>query len=268
MNKPLISVVMATYNEPSTFITQAIQSILNQTLRDFELLLIDDSTDAETISAIDTLVQADSRIKLIRESKRIGFVRALNIGLKQAQGKYIARMDGDDISLPNRFALQVQYLENHPEISVLGGAVDIIDETGEKISHRNYPLTPLNIKLFSIVHNPLAHPTVMFCKTIIDRNFLYDESFTKAEDLELWLRLTKNGYKISNIKDTLISYRGIIENIANKRMGENFIYNYRARKKNFSWDHPLGCLLSILISRMYTVVPRRIVNIVYSNFHY
>ena len=95
--KPLISVVMATFNEPPEYITQSVQSILHQTLGDFELLLIDDSTNPDTVAAIDSLAQSDARIRLTREKQRIGFVRALNTGLKQAQGKYIARMDGDDI---------------------------------------------------------------------------------------------------------------------------------------------------------------------------
>jgi glycosyltransferase involved in cell wall biosynthesis len=260
--KPFVSVVMAVFNESPKYIVLSINSILNQTLGDFELLLIDDSTSVDTISAIDALIKSDSRIQLIRGQERFGFVKALNIGLKQARGKYIARMDGDDISRPNRFELQVAFLENNPEIAVVGGAMDMINEVGTVISHRNYATSFSKVMLFALLRNPLAHPTVMFRKEVVEKGFYYDGAFLKAEDLELWLRLINNGYKLSNISNTLLSYR-VNENFSHKRIGENFIYNYRARRKNFSWRMPLWNIFSILISRIYTILPRRIINVVY-----
>lgn len=262
MKKPLVSVVMATFNEPPDYIVQSVQSILDQTLSDFELLLIDDSTNMDTVRTVDTLAMSDTRIKLIRYSQRIGFVPALNIGLKQAQGKYIARMDGDDISVPDRFELQVSYLESNPDIAVVGGAMDIINEKSEITSHRNYATTPRKTRLFGLIRSPLAHPTVMMRKSIIERGFYYDEAFKKAEDLELWLRLIKNGYKISNISNTLLLYR-VNDNLAWKRTKQHFRYNYTARKKNFSWKRPLWSFFSILVSKLYTVVPATIVDTLY-----
>jgi glycosyltransferase involved in cell wall biosynthesis len=264
MKKPLISVVMATFNEPPSLITQSVQSILNQTLTDFELLLIDDSTNTDTIAAIDNLVQFDTRIKLIRSSQRIGFVPALNIGLKQAKGEYIARMDGDDIAMPNRFELQSSYLKNNLDIAVVGGSMDIINEKGEITSHRNYAATFRKTKLFALMRNPLAHPTIMMRRNIIEKGFFYDETFFKAEDLELWLRLMKNGYKISNIPNTVLLYR-VTGNLANKRTRQNFIYNYNARIKNFSWYYPLWSITSILISMIYSLMPTIITSAVYKN---
>ncbi|MDR3133379.1 MAG: glycosyltransferase [Prevotellaceae bacterium] len=262
MKKPLISVVMATFNEPPEYITQSIQSILNQTLGDFELLLIDDSTNPDTMATIDGLAQSDSRIKLIREKQRIGFVRALNVGLKQAQGIYIARMDGDDISLPRRFELQVAYMETHPDIAVVGGAMDIMNKKGEIVSHRNYATTSFGIRLFALMRNPLAHPSIMMRQQLVENGFCYDETFNKTEDMELWLRLMKKGYKISNIPNALILYR-IIDNIADKRIGDNFKYAYKARTKNFSWRYPLWSLTSLLIAKIYTLLPKKIVTTAY-----
>jgi glycosyltransferase involved in cell wall biosynthesis len=262
MKTPLISVVMATFNEPPEYITLSVESILNQTLDDFELLLIDDSTNPDTIKTINALAMSDTRIKLIRHSQRIGFVPALNIGLKQAQGKYIARMDGDDISMPNRFELQVSYMENNPDIAVIGGAMHIINEKGEITSRRNYATTPRKAKLFGLMRSPLAHPTVMMRKNIIEKGFYYDETFKKAEDLDLWLRLMKNGYKISNIPNTLLLYR-VTENLANKRTKQHFRYTYKARKKNFSWRTPLWSCMSILISKIYVLIPAILVKTMY-----
>jgi glycosyltransferase involved in cell wall biosynthesis len=261
-NNPLISVVMATFNEPVEYITQSIQSILNQRLGDFELLLIDDSTNPDTIAAIDTLAQSDTRIKLIRSPQRIGFVPALNMGLRQARGKYIARMDGDDISMSNRFELQIAFLENHTDIMVVGGSVDIINEEGEKTAHRNFAVTPCKIKLFSMIRSPLYHPSIMIRKEIVNKGFYYNETFTKAEDLELWLRLIKNGYKISNIADTILSVR-VIGNLADKRTKEHFKFTYKARKKNFSWRSPFWSIISLCIAKSYNILPRAIIKAVY-----
>jgi GT2 family glycosyltransferase len=171
-------------------------------------------------------------------------------------------MDGDDISRPNRFELQVAFLENNPDIAVVGGSMDIINEAGKVISHRRYATSFPTVILFALMRSPLAHPTVMFRKEVIENGFYYDESFLKAEDLELWLRLINNGYKISNVSDTLLSYR-VDGNFAHKRMRLHFVYNYKARKNNFSWRMPLWNIASILIAKIYTILPERIINVVY-----
>jgi glycosyltransferase involved in cell wall biosynthesis len=260
--KPLISVVMASFNESSEYINQSIKSILDQTISDFELLLIDDSTNSDTITAIDALVSSDSRIKLIRGNEHFGFVKSLNIGLRQAQGKYIARMDSDDIALPRRFELQVAFLENNLDIAVVGGAVNIINEAGEVTSHRKYATSIFKVMLLALMRSPLAHPTAMIRREIIEKGFYYDEKFSKAEDLELWLRLIKNGYKISNIPDIILSYR-VGDNFVHKRTDKHFTYNYKARKKNISWRIPIWSLVSITISCLYIIVPKKIIDFIY-----
>jgi glycosyltransferase involved in cell wall biosynthesis len=260
--KPLISVVMPTFNESPEYLMTSVQSILRQTLGDFELLLIDDSTNPDTVAAIDGLAQSDPRIKLIREKQRIGFVRALNAGLRQAQGKYIARMDGDDISLPNRFALQVAYLEAHPDIAVVGGAMGIINERGEITSHRKYATTLFKVKFYASFRSPVAHPAVMMRKDIVEKGFYYDESFAKAEDLELWLRLMKAGHKFSNVPDTVLLYR-VKGDLSDRRTKAHFTFTRKARKKNFSWRYPLWSLISLLVAMLYAILPKKIVAVAY-----
>lgn len=261
-NNPLISVVMATFNEPPVFITQAVQSILDQTVSDFELLITDDSTNKNTIAAINKFTRADSRIRVIRTPECIGFVKALNAGLKQARGKYIARMDGDDISLPNRFEIQVAFLEGNPDIAVVGGAMDIINAEGKVTSHRDYAISSGKLRLYTLFRSPVAHPAVMFRKEIVEKGFYYDENFKKAEDLELWLRLLKNHYAIMNVPDTVLCYR-VTDNLADKRNKEHFGYSYRARKKNFSWEYPFWSACSVLISRIYVGLPKFIIAFIY-----
>lgn len=244
---------MATYNEPFDIIHQAIESILKQTLSDFELLIIDDSSDPETIRAINELAH-DARVKVIREIQRIGFVKALNIGLKQGKGKYFARMDGDDISARNRLELQVKFLEENPQYSVVGGAMNIINSEGVITSQRFYPVSSFKINLWTIFRSPVSHPTVMMRREIVDKGFFYDESFSKAEDMEFWLRLMKNGYKFYNLSDILLNYR-VCFDFTKKRSGKHFINNYRARYINFSWKYPIRSILSICFAGIYVIIP-------------
>lgn len=137
-NKPLVSVVMTSFNEKKEIIDKAILSILNQTYENFELLIFDDSTNVETKDAID-FYRHDPRVRVFRFSERLGFVKSLNRGLQEAKGDYIARMDGDDISLPIRFEKEVEYLEKNKDVSVIGGQINIINEYGVTISFRKYP---------------------------------------------------------------------------------------------------------------------------------
>ena len=139
-----ISVILATFNEPPDMIKKSIKSILEQTFTDFELLIYDDSTNAETISAIDSF-KYDERVKIFRSTVKKGFVVSLNEGLSAAKGKYIARMDGDDISLPDRLEKEYVYLENNKKVFVVGGNMDIIDENDNVISSRKYPTDGLRL---------------------------------------------------------------------------------------------------------------------------
>jgi glycosyltransferase involved in cell wall biosynthesis len=264
MEKPLISVVMATFNEPVEYITASIKSILEQTYSNLEFIIIDDSTNKDTIETINSFAKKDNRIKIIRKSYRMGFVKALNEGLKVVKGEYIARMDGDDISEKNRLATQLKFLIFHRNIDVLGGAMNIINEKGNIISKRGYPINNIRLLIWTIFKNPLAHPTVMFRRKIIDLNFFYDESFYKAEDLEFWLRIRRNNFKIANISQILLNFR-VIGNLATKRIGENFKYNYKARIKNLSTRYFFLDIFSIIISIVYCFLPQKIVSIVYSS---
>lgn len=242
-NKPVVSVVMATFNEPPLMIKKAIRSILEQTYENFELLIFDDSTDNNTVSAIDEFT-SDPRVCVNRNEKRMRFVPSLNMGLKQAKGKYIARMDGDDIALHTRFEKEVEYLEKHPDIAVVGGQTDIIDESGAVVSHRSYPSGGIKLWLFSCLRNPLAHPSVMMRRDIIDNGYTYNEKLEMSEDLDLWLRLMNDGYKIANLNDTVLKYR-VQANFNNKRTDvKQRNYTAKVRKSNFSKKHPFHGILS------------------------
>jgi glycosyltransferase EpsE len=259
---PIVSVIMATFNEPKRIISLAITSILDQTLTNFELLIIDDSTNPETVNTINEF-SADKRVIIIRDKKRIGFVKALNIGLRMAKGMYIARMDGDDIAEKKRLELEVSFLKKNPRFSVVGGSMNIINEKGTITSQRTYPTSSFKLNMWSIYRNPLAHPTVMFRRIIVDDGLFYDERFVKCEDLEFWLRLKKKGYRLYNIPDILLNFR-VNDDLIRKRTGEHLIYNYKARYQNFSWSSPISCFFSLCISRAYIILPKYLVKRAYA----
>lgn len=261
--QPLVSVIMATFNEPSKMVGKAIKSILDQTYENIELLVFDDSTNQETIDAIDQLTD-DSRMQVFRFEKRKGFVPSLNEGLKLAKGKYIARMDGDDYSYLDRIEKEVSYLENNPEITVIGGQMDIMNGNDEVVSHRTYPTDGLKLWFFSCFRSPVGHPTVMFRRTIVDKDYRYNEQLKMSEDIDLWLRLMNDGYKFANISDTVLKYR-VQDDFNNKRLlGDQRKYTYSVRKKNFKWSNPIHGILSVIGGWLFLYLPTNALKLVYN----
>lgn len=262
-NNPLVSIVMATYNEPPTQIEKAIASILNQSYRNLELLIYDDSTNPETISVIDSFCN-DERVKIHRFSVRLGFVPSLNKGLEEAKGEYIARMDGDDIALPERIEKEVSVLEACLDVAVIGGAVNIIDANDKITSKRVYPLGGLRLRLYSCIRSPLAHPTVMMRRLIIDAGYKYDTKLQKSEDLDLWLRLLNSGYKIINLPYCVLSYR-VADNFNTKRNSkEQWKYTAYVRRKNFSFRYFFFSVLSVVAGTILSILPKRIIDRAYN----
>lgn len=262
MENLMVSVIMATFNEPVRYIKESIESILNQTFTNFEFIIIDDSTNPETIEAINSYAE-DDRIIIIREKSRMGFTRALNEGLKMAKGQFIVRMDGDDISLKDRLEKQLEYLISHKEIDILGGNMLIINESGTVVSQRNYPTNGLSLQFSAIFRSPVAHPTVMFRRSIVENHLFYDETFTKAEDTEYWFRLRNKGFTIANLPVNLLRFR-ISGDLAKKRSYEHFSYNFKARYKNFSWKYFYVDIPSILATRCYVFIPKKLISLYYS----
>jgi glycosyltransferase EpsE len=138
----------------------------------------------------------------------------------------------------------------------------LISEDDQILSRRKYPVSRFLLSLFSVCRNPLAHPTVMIRKVCIEKGYYYDETFLKAEDLELWFRLQKDGYHIANMPDYLLKYR-VSDDMSQKRTGENWIYNHKARKKNFSRRNFVVSFLGIMVSFVYKHLPKQIITATY-----
>lgn len=201
MKNVKVSVIMPTFNS-ARFVKDAVDSILSQTFQDFEFIIIDDVSVDGTLDILNGYAQKDSRIRIIKNEKYRGLVSALNRGIQECNGEYIARMDSDDIAMENRLEKQIAVMDANPDISVLGGALTYIDSSGNELGIIRY--CELNAKL---TRCPLLHPTVLIRRRILTQNnFYYLEKYRFAEDYFLWLQISKKG-KISAISDVVIKYR-------------------------------------------------------------
>jgi len=221
MDNPLVSVILSVYNGEK-YLAEAIESILNQTYINFEFIIIDDgSTDKslEIIASYD-----DKRIVLVSRENR-GLIASLNEGIEQAKGKYIARMDADDISLPNRLEEQIGFMKKNIDIGVCGTA---IIGFGEEIKEKAWKLSSADksLKTELLFSSCFAHPTVMIRRDIlIDNNLYYNENYVHAEDFELWTQMEKYT-KFANLKNPLLRYRVLedsISRVADKNIEERYL---------------------------------------------
>jgi len=211
MAAPLISVIVPVYNAEK-YVAPALESILNQSVSDLELIVIDDgSTDASAM-VIEKI--KDPRLHLYKQANA-GMAAALNKGISLAKGKFIARQDADDISLPARFEKQVAYLNDHPKTGMLGTQAALIDSTGKRTGrflHHSTDNETLKATLY--FDNPFVHSSVMLRKEILDKVGLYNNSLHPLlQDFDLWFRISKVS-DIANLPDVLQEYRQLPSGIS------------------------------------------------------
>ena len=195
-----ISVIMPVYN-CKFYIEDAVNSILNQTFQDFELIIIDDCSTDGTYEILNKI--NSKKIQLIKKDLNTGYTNSLNLGISLAKGKYIARMDGDDISHIERFSKQIQAFSNDSDLVICGGAYQSV--CGNHIFKPSLKHEDILVDL--TISCPFVHPSVMIRReTLVDNNLKYDQEFEPAEDLDLWAKLCLLG-KAINLEDILIYYR-------------------------------------------------------------
>lgn len=190
---------MPVYNSEK-YLDDAIKSILNQTFSDFELIIIDDNSTDDSWNIIQKYAKKDKRIKSFRNEENMGCTKSLNQGLKQAKGKYIARMDSDDVSMPKRFEEQIKALKDY---DVIGSNIIFFDDKGKKLGKRKYSN---DIDKIIREESPLAHPSTMFKRSLL-KNKYYDERFETAQDYALWIRFYLQGANFFIIQKELLLYR-------------------------------------------------------------
>ena len=200
---PAISVVMPTFND-GEYLREAIDSILNQTFRYFEFIIVNDGSTDNSEDIINSY--NDNRIRYLKNASNSGNAIARNIGMKAARGKYIAMMDSDDIAKPNRFVMQFEYLEGHPEIGIFGSAIIFFDENSWFT--RYYPTDPDYIRCFLFFKNAMAQNSVILRREIVlEHQLYYNPEFENGEDFDFWYRAAMKGVRIANMRNALIYYR-------------------------------------------------------------
>jgi len=211
-----ISVIMSAYNAEK-YIAKAVESILEQSFRDFELIIFEDKSTDQTKNILRHYAKKDDRIRLIEKKKnngQLGFARNLNRGIKIARGKYIARMDADDLSCPKRFEKQIRFLENHKKVFLVATSIGIIDKNDKLVSRLLLPSRQRLVKKL-LEKNILCHSSIMFRN---NKKYYYRPKMLLSEDYDLYLRIISNGDIIAGLKDKLVRFRTFSsKKITNKR---------------------------------------------------
>jgi glycosyltransferase involved in cell wall biosynthesis len=203
-NNPMITVLMAVHNGEK-YLKEAVDSILVQTYSDLEFIIIDDASTDKTKDILNSFI--DKRIRIINNDQNIGLTKSLNKGLLESKGEYIARMDADDISLPERLEMQKKFLDANKDVVCLGGMTEIVDNNNNRTGQKRVLTNADEIRFRLVLANQIAHPASMFRKDVIKSVGNYNEHFKYVQDFELWSRLSSLGYKISNLDRILIKYR-------------------------------------------------------------
>lgn len=275
--QPLVSVLLPVHNG-GVFLQEAVTSILEQTWNDFEIVAVENGSTDGSLDILQQFAEVDGRVRVI-EAGPVGLVAALNLGVGAATGRYLARMDADDVAEPQRLETQVAYLRGNPSVGVVGTAHDYIDAVGTTVGFRRFVTSPGAVAASLYFGNPLAHPTVM-----IDRDrtgtIEFPTEFPDAEDLALWRTLSLAGVGLGNVADVLLHYRVHADSVTAKddalvghsdvdalvassrwprersRWAISRTYNRRARA--VSWPAFLGGIMALnLLNLRVSEVPRR-----------
>lgn len=219
MKKPLVSVLLPSYNAEK-YIAEAIESILNQTYRNIEFIIVDDASTDNTWKIIKSYAKKDKRIIAYRNKANLRSCFNYIKAMKLAKGKYIAIMNNDDVSYSYRIEKQYKFLEKHPDVGIVGGVMKITDEKGNYIAKRKYHLTDDEIRKNIFRYSPFSHPTVMIRKSVLDKVGYYNPKYAPSDDYDLYFRIGKVS-KFANLPNILLKYRVILNsmtNISTRRM--------------------------------------------------
>ena len=230
--KPTISVIMGVYNQWSEdILREAVSSILNQTFTDFEFIIWDDGSHPSVAKTIQSRSGLDKRIKIAGKDKNHGLAYSLNACIGMAQGKYIARMDADDRSFPQRLERQYEFLESHPEYAWCGCNTNLFDQNGIWGIRRMPQIPTLSDYL---KFSPYVHPTVMFRAKLFDANegYLESEETLRCEDYEIFMRFLECGLQGYNLQEVLFCYREDQESYQRRKFGFR-VKEAKLRYRNF-----------------------------------
>lgn len=222
-----VSVLLPVHNG-ELFLNASIRSMLDQSYSDFELIILDDGSTDTSANIVREFQKNDARIKLISLPKS-GLATTLNTGLDLAKGEFLARMDADDVCLPDRLSRQVEYLDAHPLIGACGSWMESFGEKSARLL--KYPCSSEDIKCAMVFYNPIPHPTVMIRREILHKYHLrYNEEYLYAQDYLLWLSFLKVS-RIENLPQVLVKYRIHAGQISREKLAQQNFYAQSVRKE-------------------------------------
>lgn len=232
-NKILITVLMPCYNAQD-YLPDALESIINQTYKNLEILCINDGSTDKTPEILENYAKQDRRIRLVHNESNIKLIKTLNKGIDLANGEYIARMDADDISMPQRIEIELNYLLNNPDIDIVSCSMQVIDVNGV-LGKKRIIINKNTLPTFfaSFLYSPIGHAPLLG-KTQVFKKYKYSMENTAlhTEDSELWGRMLLDGVKMNNIADVLYQVRDNPDSVSNKYTDiqvYNFVYNCKKR---------------------------------------
>ena len=254
-----ISVVMSAYNAEK-YLREAMDSILTQTFADFQLIVIDDKSTDASGGILKEYAARDARVVVLENEENMGLTKSLNRGLSIARGEYIARMDADDISVPDRFQKQVDFLDSHPDYSFVSCIGRYIDEDGKEEQLRLFPETNEEIYAMMPKVDAVMHPGVMFRREDIAKIGNYCEDFRVVQDYDLWFRGMAAGYKFYNIQEPLVLFRR--NDSYNTRKSKAYrMVDYRVRKKGYKINKiPLHKRVYLIVPLALAYIPPKIMD--------
>lgn len=229
-NEALGSVIMPVYNA-ELYLKEAIESILDQTYQRFEFIIVDDGSTDRSWNILKEYAKEDRRIKLFKNKYNQGVSKTVKKGIDQAKGKFIARMDADDIAMPERFKKQIDYLASHPRTIAVGGQCQVIDDKNNIIGDKRFPTDFNNIYRSIMTFLPIQEPTLMIARDRLPRHFsYYGKNCTIAEEVELIFKMFQYG-NVENLPDVVLLYRIHNANSSLKDVRKTFYYTLIGRLK-------------------------------------
>lgn len=202
----MISVLMSVYNH-SDFLNSTFISVFNQDSVEFELICVDDCSSDGGLESLSSQLLSRTELKIVTNEENLGLAKSLNRAFEISKFNYIARIDADDLCRPDRFEKQLAFLKANPDIDIVGSNAMLIDRNGVIVGQTNVPTNHESILDSLEVRNPMIHPSILMRRSVLEVLGGYDDTLRKAQDLDLWHRAAKAGFKFANLPDCLISYR-------------------------------------------------------------
>ena len=257
---------MPVYRTPQDYLRKAIDSILNQTLTNFELIIVEDPSDRTSDNVVAEF--DDSRITYHLNSQRTGLVAQRNLALSKARGNWIAKADSDDVSEPNRLECQTEFLRQNPNVGVVSSWLKIIDDNDRESGLRRYPTDSESIRKMFRRRNPIAQPAVLFRRELYAQFGGYPEGFPVCQDYAYWSHLAVNGVRFANLDDPLVRYRQHNQSIKATKLRETLQATIEIKKRYWQSELTITDRLRIHGEKVLQMLPPTFVTWMFEKLTY